>query len=80
MNAPTVGRGGYCSDSYPQRITRSSCCCTIGAGWGQDPGRCAACPKNGTKEYEELCPGIATSYMIYTYIINGTLKKGLMYY
>ncbi|XP_067936745.1 fibrillin-2-like [Watersipora subatra] len=55
MTAPSLGVA-MCSNSYPQRITKSQCCCSIGVGWGQDPGLCSACPKNGTKEYDTLCP------------------------
>lgn len=56
MNAPDTGSGS-CTASYPQRITKAQCCCSIGAGWGQNPGYCDACPLKGTKAFEELCPG-----------------------
>ena len=56
MNAPDFGEGS-CTASYPQRITRAECCCSIGAGWGQNPGLCEACPEKDTPDYEELCPG-----------------------
>ncbi|XP_043673250.1 fibrillin-2-like isoform X2 [Vespula pensylvanica] len=35
-------------------VTKATCCCSIGTAWGN---RCEECPKPGTKEFEELCPG-----------------------
>jgi len=49
---------GACYSSYPNRVQRAACCCSVGAGWGQNPGSCEPCPMKGTMQYDELCPGI----------------------
>lgn len=44
---------GQCASSNGMNITKSMCCCSMGAGWG-DP--CELCPEKGTKEFDYYCP------------------------
>ncbi|XP_071115970.1 fibrillin-2-like [Haliotis cracherodii] len=60
MDVPQFSRGGrmvVCTDSIAVDISRATCCCTVGKGWGDVPGLCEICPRNGTSEYNALCPG-----------------------
>ncbi|XP_074651609.1 fibrillin-3-like [Tubulanus polymorphus] len=57
LDKPTFGSRGSCHKSMPARITRSTCCCTIGKAWGENEGYCDICPQNGTKLYDLVCPG-----------------------
>ncbi|PVD20223.1 hypothetical protein C0Q70_20719 [Pomacea canaliculata] len=51
------GRLGVCDDEIARDVSRATCCCTVGLGWGEVPGFCEPCPKNGTAERSNLCPG-----------------------
>ena len=31
-------------------LTRDACCCSVGRGWGDSPGVCEVCPRNGTSK------------------------------
>lgn len=42
------GRLGVCDDEIARDVSRATCCCTVGLGWGEVPGFCEPCPKNGT--------------------------------
>ena len=42
------GRLGVCNDEIASSVSRATCCCTVGLGWGEVPGFCEPCPKNGT--------------------------------
>lgn len=42
-----------CTRANGLNITKSVCCCSMGAGFG-DP--CELCPEKGTKEFEYYCP------------------------
>ena len=45
------GRGLVaCSGELGRDMSRATCCCTSGQGWGQTPGMCEQCPRNGTSE------------------------------
>ena len=48
---------GQCSMSNALDVSKSTCCCSMGAGWG-DP--CELCPdpktEEGAIEYKYLCP------------------------
>ncbi|KAL5004007.1 hypothetical protein ScPMuIL_017463 [Solemya velum] len=57
MNGPPYGRTGMCRGKLADGVSRATCCCTQGNGWGEVPGFCELCPKNGTSEYISLCPG-----------------------
>ncbi|ESO94529.1 hypothetical protein LOTGIDRAFT_232356 [Lottia gigantea] len=59
MTAPfsTRGRLGVCRDEIASNVARATCCCSVGRGWGDVPGFCEDCPRNGTSEYNSLCPG-----------------------
>ncbi|XP_028171170.1 fibrillin-1-like [Ostrinia furnacalis] len=52
---------GQCSGPGSSPVTRSQCCCSaskgLRLGWGVS---CKPCPKNGTKDYEVLCPSGAS--------------------
>ncbi|KAJ8304383.1 hypothetical protein KUTeg_017966 [Tegillarca granosa] len=53
-----AGRGMVqCSGILGMDVYRSTCCCTVGSGWGEVPGFCERCPQNDTSEYRSLCPG-----------------------
>ena len=43
-----LGRLGVCNDEIASSVSRATCCCTVGLGWGEVPGFCEPCPKNGT--------------------------------
>lgn len=43
-----TGRLGVCNDEIASSVSRATCCCTVGRGWGEVPGFCDPCPKNGT--------------------------------
>ena len=42
-----------CSIANGLNITKSTCCCSMAAGWG-DP--CELCPEKRTSEFEYYCP------------------------
>ena len=44
--------GTHCSQPMLRPQTKTVCCCSMGAGWGND---CEGCPKPGTKEYQSMC-------------------------
>lgn len=52
-----LGRLGVCNDEIASAVSRATCCCTVGLGWGEVPGFCEPCPKNGSGEFNGLCPG-----------------------
>lgn len=43
-----------CSQEMGAPVTKATCCCSVGRGWGS---QCELCPKPGTEEYKILCPG-----------------------
>uniref|UniRef100_A0A4W3IAC2 Latent-transforming growth factor beta-binding protein 1 n=1 Tax=Callorhinchus milii TaxID=7868 RepID=A0A4W3IAC2_CALMI len=45
----------FCDNVLAQNITKEECCCTVGAGWG-DNCEVHPCPVIDTDEYEEICP------------------------
>ncbi|XP_022906889.2 fibrillin-2-like [Onthophagus taurus] len=45
---------GRCSIPAADYVTKASCCCTVGKGWGPN---CELCPRLDSPEYEQLCPG-----------------------
>eukprot|EP00795_Rhopilema_esculentum_P005941 gene5941-11289_t len=45
--------GNRCAKATAFQVTKSTCCCSMNAGWG-DP--CDLCPKEGTKEFTRYCP------------------------
>ncbi|RUS90503.1 hypothetical protein EGW08_001771 [Elysia chlorotica] len=59
MDVPLAGTGrrGVCNDRIAQDVSRATCCCTVGRGWGETIGFCEPCPTNGTAEADQLCPG-----------------------
>ncbi|XP_033730651.1 fibrillin-3-like, partial [Pecten maximus] len=57
MTVPQNRQYGRCSDVITLDTYRATCCCSVGQGWGEDPGFCERCPVNGTSEYKTLCPG-----------------------
>ncbi|XP_060068909.1 fibrillin-2-like [Ylistrum balloti] len=57
MTVPENRPYGICTDVITLDTYRATCCCSIGKGWGEDPGYCEKCPVNGTSEYKTLCPG-----------------------
>lgn len=51
MNGPLYGRKGMCRGKLADGVSRATCCCTQGNGWGEVPGFCENCPNNGTSKY-----------------------------
>nr|CAD7423795.1 unnamed protein product [Timema monikensis] len=49
-------RSGHrrCLQEMGEPITRATCCCSVGRGWGP---RCEKCPPEGSEEFKALCPG-----------------------
>lgn len=47
-----VDSRGICSNVIGSDVYKASCCCSFGQGWGEVPGRCEACPLNGTGNIE----------------------------
>ena len=45
-------RLGMCKHPIEGRFKKEMCCCTVGQAWGY---QCSQCPRNGTKEYSQLC-------------------------
>ncbi|XP_064619862.1 fibrillin-2-like isoform X2 [Lineus longissimus] len=54
---PFGGVQGVCSRDLAPNVGQDVCCCTIGLSWGETNGFCELCPRNGTAEYDYLCPG-----------------------
>ncbi|XP_060735308.1 latent-transforming growth factor beta-binding protein 2-like [Tachysurus vachellii] len=45
----------FCENVLSRNVTKPECCCTVGAGWG-DNCNIHPCPQSGQVEYSELCP------------------------
>ncbi|XP_068577904.1 latent-transforming growth factor beta-binding protein 2-like [Cebidichthys violaceus] len=45
----------FCDNVLSRNTTKQECCCTVGAGWG-DNCEVHACPVPGRDEYNQLCP------------------------
>ncbi|XP_064411873.1 latent-transforming growth factor beta-binding protein 1 isoform X3 [Latimeria chalumnae] len=45
----------FCDNVLTSNVTKEECCCTLGAGWG-DNCEIFPCPVLGTAEYNALCP------------------------
>ncbi|XP_035216115.1 fibrillin-1-like [Stegodyphus dumicola] len=45
---------GICSTEIGERLTKATCCCSVGKGWGPT---CEVCPVFNSTEYQNLCPG-----------------------
>ena len=49
------GTHPYCHAPWSGQHTKKACCCSCAGGaWGSP---CESCPTEGTKEFQELCPG-----------------------
>ncbi|XP_030580184.1 fibrillin-2-like isoform X2 [Archocentrus centrarchus] len=44
---------GECGELLPGRHPQKTCCCSVGAAWGDD---CQECPKPASPEYRAMCP------------------------
>uniref|UniRef100_A0A4W4F2N7 Latent transforming growth factor beta binding protein 2 n=1 Tax=Electrophorus electricus TaxID=8005 RepID=A0A4W4F2N7_ELEEL len=44
-----------CENVLSRNVTKQECCCTVGAGWGDDC-EIHPCPQKGQVEYDWLCP------------------------
>lgn len=44
-----------CDNVLSRNVTKQECCCTVGAGWG-DNCEIHPCPQPGGDEYNQLCP------------------------
>ena len=54
------GTHPYCHAPWSGQHSKKACCCSCAGGaWGSP---CDACPLQGTKEFDELCPGNSISY------------------
>ncbi|XP_068928277.1 latent-transforming growth factor beta-binding protein 1 isoform X6 [Petaurus breviceps papuanus] len=45
----------FCDNVLTSNVTKQECCCTLGAGWG-DNCEIFPCPVFGTAEFTEMCP------------------------
>ncbi|CAN9502211.1 unnamed protein product [Ophioblennius macclurei] len=45
----------FCDNVLSRNTTKQECCCTVGAGWG-DNCEIHACPAPGIDDYNQLCP------------------------
>uniref|UniRef100_A0A803XQ82 Latent transforming growth factor beta binding protein 1 n=1 Tax=Meleagris gallopavo TaxID=9103 RepID=A0A803XQ82_MELGA len=45
----------FCDNVLASNVTKQECCCTLGAGWG-DNCEIFPCPVFGTAEFTDLCP------------------------
>uniref|UniRef100_A0A8C5E905 Latent transforming growth factor beta binding protein 2 n=2 Tax=Gouania willdenowi TaxID=441366 RepID=A0A8C5E905_GOUWI len=45
----------FCDNVLSRNSTKQECCCTVGAGWG-DNCEIHACPVPGRDDYNQLCP------------------------
>lgn len=45
----------FCDNVLSRNTTKQECCCTVGAGWG-DNCEIHACPLPGRDDHKELCP------------------------
>uniref|UniRef100_A0A3P8N9S3 Latent-transforming growth factor beta-binding protein 2 n=1 Tax=Astatotilapia calliptera TaxID=8154 RepID=A0A3P8N9S3_ASTCA len=45
----------FCDNVLSHNTTKQECCCTAGAGWG-DNCEIHACPVQGSDDYKQLCP------------------------
>uniref|UniRef100_A0A8B9GK13 Latent-transforming growth factor beta-binding protein 4 n=1 Tax=Amazona collaria TaxID=241587 RepID=A0A8B9GK13_9PSIT len=45
----------FCDNVLTSNVTKQECCCTLGAGWG-DNCEIFPCPVFGTAEFSDLCP------------------------
>ncbi|KAM8914977.1 latent-transforming growth factor beta-binding protein 2-like isoform 2-T2 [Spinachia spinachia] len=45
----------FCDNVVSRNATKQECCCTVGAGWGDDC-EIHACPVPGRDDYNQLCP------------------------
>ncbi|TKS86494.1 Latent-transforming growth factor beta-binding protein 2 [Collichthys lucidus] len=45
----------FCDNVLSRNVTKQECCCTVGAGWG-DNCEIHACPVPGRDDYNQLCP------------------------
>ncbi|KAK6304402.1 hypothetical protein J4Q44_G00249880 [Coregonus suidteri] len=45
----------FCDNVLSRNTTKQECCCTVGAGWGDDC-EIHPCPVPGREEYDQLCP------------------------
>ncbi|XP_064014815.1 latent-transforming growth factor beta-binding protein 1 isoform X3 [Pogoniulus pusillus] len=45
----------FCDNVLTSNVTKQECCCTLGAGWG-DNCEIFPCPVFGTAEFADLCP------------------------
>ena len=42
---------GMCSDVVSRSVSKATCCCSIGKGWGEVQGMCDKCPTNGSSKF-----------------------------
>lgn len=57
LEGPQGSRGvGRCRGEIGRNLLRSSCCCSVGKGWGETQGICEHCPRERSSEYKSLCP------------------------
>ncbi|XP_047466736.1 latent-transforming growth factor beta-binding protein 2-like [Mugil cephalus] len=45
----------FCDNVLSRNTTKQECCCTVGAGWG-DNCEIHACPLQGRADFDQLCP------------------------
>ncbi|CAL1273321.1 unnamed protein product [Larinioides sclopetarius] len=55
LDVVSAHRGrGICNTELGERLTKATCCCSVGKGWGPT---CEVCPVENSTDYRNLCPG-----------------------
>uniref|UniRef100_A0A096MBB1 Latent-transforming growth factor beta-binding protein 4 n=1 Tax=Poecilia formosa TaxID=48698 RepID=A0A096MBB1_POEFO len=66
-----------CESVLSSHVTLKECCCTLGAGWG-DNCEVYPCPVNGTDQFTEMCPSgrgfIPKEDLLYGVMFSSTYK------
>lgn len=74
----------FCENVLSSNVTKQECCCTVGAGWG-DNCNMHPCPQNGQVEFSELCPHgpgilpIVTSVQGFNHLLSRDADECEMY-
>ncbi|XP_064183749.1 latent-transforming growth factor beta-binding protein 2-like [Anguilla rostrata] len=50
-----INDANFCDNVLSRNVTKQECCCTVGAGWG-DNCEIHPCPFPGRAEFSQLCP------------------------
>lgn len=56
LDVSKQGIKGTCSNIISHSVSKATCCCSIGRGWGEVYGMCDKCPTNGSSKYWNYKP------------------------